>query len=477
MIEPMPRRQFVQAALGGTLCCLAGPDVLTFSSGPQVPRLVSPGCRRSKVKVARLYLGLPRAHYPNPAIDLAAEVQRYRDEFAKLKDEFADVDFVVDEVVGSAEQIKPLKERLQNVDGVLVVHVTLGTQPAMRELLTFGRPTMIFSAPYSGHEWYALSQFRGQEIGRRMECVLTTDYAQLAAAVRPFRALHHLREAKILNLATRTQPKGYPDEVKKKFGTEIIQVTRPRMLDVFHAVNDEDARAEADRWTKNAVAVVEPSADEIFQSCKLALALEKLMAEENATVMTVDCYGTMYRQLPAYPCIGFARLNDLGLGGICQSDLPCAMTHIIFQGLTGRPGFVCNPTFDFATDTATLIHCLGSTKMDGPGQPAAPYTLRSVMERQEGVVPQVRMRTGQKVTQAILAEMSALRYFTGKIVDTPETDRGCRTKIAVKLDGCAERLWQNWSAGIHRVSCYGDISQDLARFCRFADLKLIDEAV
>jgi L-fucose isomerase-like protein len=184
--------------------------------------------------------------------------------------------------------------------------------------------------------------------------------------------LHHLREAKVLNLASAHHPADYPGKVKDKFGTEIALVSRERMLKIYDSISDQDAKAEANRWTRKAKAVVEPSADEIFKSCKLALAFQKLMDEEQATVMTVDCYGSMWRKIPAYPCIGFARLNDLGLGGVCQSDLPCVMTHIIFQGLTGRPSFVCNPTFDFSTDSATLIHCLGCTKMDGPSKPASP---------------------------------------------------------------------------------------------------------
>ena len=114
--------------------------------------------------------------------------------------------------------------------------------------------------------------------------------------------------------------------------------------------------------------------------------------------------------------------------------------------------------------------------MDGPGQPAAPYKLRSIMEREEGAVPEVRMRVGERVTTGILAGTSAMRYFTGRIVDTPDTDRGCRTKITVKLDGDAEKLWQNWTAGIHRVSCYGDLAKEFAWFCRFKGLSLINEA-
>jgi hypothetical protein len=447
-----------------------------MGGAPRSPKLISPGCRGTKVKVARLYIGVPKAHYPNPAIDVVSDMRACQARFAEMKDELADVDFVVDQLIGAPEQVAALADQVKGCDGVLAIHLTLHTMPVLKALIELGRPTMIFSPPYAGHEWYALSAIRREKTGENMDCVLTTDYSQLAAAIRPFRAMHHLREAKILNLAAKMW-EGYAGKIKKKFGTEIVLVARDRMLTLYNSVSDQAAQAEADRWTKGAVAVVEPSAEEIFKSCKLALAFEKLLDEENATVMTVDCYGSMWRQLPAYPCIGFSRLNDLGLGGICQSDLPCAMVHILFQGLTGRPSFVCNPTFDFAANATTLIHCLGSTRMDGPAGEAAPYKLRSIMEREEGAVAQVQMRKGQDVTQAILEQDSTLRYFTGRIVDTPETERGCRTKIAVQVNGDAERLWQNWTAGIHRVSCYGDLSKELTHFCRFMKLQLVNEAV
>jgi hypothetical protein len=102
------------------------------------------------------------------------------------------------------------------------------------------------------------------------------------------------------------------------------------------------------------------------------------------------------------------------------------------------------------------------------------------MERQEGAVTQVQMRIGQKVTQAILAETDLIPYFTGEIVGTPvslEDDRGCRTKITVRVDGDVTRLWKNWSHGLHRVTCYGDITKELEHFCRFKEIKMVNEAV
>jgi L-fucose isomerase-like protein len=304
---------------------------------------------------------------------------------------------------------------------------------------------------------------------------LTSDYDQLAAGIRPIRAIHHLREAAILDVTTRLPRAMDVITIKRRYGTDTKIIDRSRVLAAYEAVPEADARAEAERWITNAQAVVEPPKDEIVRSCRLALAFERLLNEENATVMTIDCYGSMFQQLPAYPCIGFTRLNNMGLGGICEADLQSAMTHIIFQGLVGRPGFISDPTMDVSRNATILAHCLGTTKMDGPDGPAAPYKLRSIMERQEGVVPQVQMRVGQKVTQAKFIVPNTLLYYTGRIIEVPESERGCRTKITVEVDGDAKQLWKNWTQGLHRVTCYGDLTDDLKRFCRLADMRLINE--
>ncbi len=484
MKKEINRREFLQVTAAGSVLCLAGigcqgPVVLATRKGP---RLISPGCRGTKVKVARIYMATSHGLWPKPKLDFKKEIQFYESQFAKLKDELADVEFVVDELVTSPKQLAQLKGKLESVDGILAIHFNIGVRSILNEILSTGKPTVVFAAPYSGHGWTGFGALQKQELGAKTECMLTSDYKQLAVAIRPFRAIHHLREARILNITTRSFDK-YADAVKSKFGTEIKKIELKRVLDACNAVSDSRAKAEAERWTKGAVKVVEPSKEDIFKSCKLALAFEKLLDEEDATVMTADCYGTMFRPLCqsyAYPCIGFTRLNNMGLGGICESDLQSAMTHIIYQGLVGKPGFISDPTMDESQSSIILAHCLGTTKMDGPDGPAAPYKLRTVMERQAGVVAQVEMRIGQKVTQAKLVGTDFLPYFTGEIIGAPvslEVDRGCRTKITVKVDGDTEKLWKNWSSGLHRVTCYGDITKELGFFCRFKDIQMVNEAV
>jgi L-arabinose isomerase len=362
------------------------------------------------------------------------------------------------------------------MDGILVIHLSMGITEMLKEVIACQRPTMLFAAPYSGHEWTAFGALRKQPGGELFDCFLTSDYHQLATAIRPIRALHHLREAKIINVSARQPSENFLKAIAAKFGTQIKTIGLEPMMEVYNSIANERAEAETELWMKQAEKIVEPPRDEILHSCKLALAFEKVLEQEEATAITVDCYGSMYRKLPAFPCVGFVRLNNLGWGGICESDLTSAMTYVLLQGLSGKPGFISDPTMDESAQGIVLAHCLGTAKMDGPAGEAAPYRLRTIMERQEGCVPQVRMRVGQKVTQALLVGTEKVLYFTGEIVDAPLLDKGCRTKIVVKVDGDTDKLWQNWTHGLHRLTCYGNLVPDLKRFCRMTGLSLVNEA-
>jgi hypothetical protein len=482
MSRELTRRGFVKSAIAGCALCAGCSSQKSFfgsaaaPAAPAVPGFISPGCRGTKVRVGKIYAGIPGGLWPMPQMDLKTEARRYDAEFVRMKKDFADVDFVANYLVTTVEQARQAKEAMADVDGVLIIHLSMGINPILRELLSAGKPTVLFAAPYSGHEWTSFGSLEKDPAGAMLCCMLTSDTSQLAAAVRPFRAIHHLREARILNISTRPWPEEWTKAVTDKFGTQVVVISKERALKAYDSVPESQAQVEAGRWIRQAVAVVEPSRDEVVRSCRLALAFEKLLDEEKATVITADCYGTMYHQLPAFPCVGNVRLNDMGLGGICESDMRATMTHILFQSLTGRPGFVSDPTMDESKDAIILAHCLGSMKMDGPDGPAAPYKLRTIMERQEGCVPQVFMRVKQPVTQAILDGTDLLRYFTGQVIEVPDAERGCRTKITVRIDGSPERLWQNWSNGLHRVTVYGNIKEDLERFCRFKGIKMVDEA-
>lgn len=480
MSGELNRRDFLKTAIvGGALCAgCAGPRGFmtqpTASKSGRAACLVSPGCRGTKVRVGKVYVAKPGGLWPTPKLSLQDEVRAYESDFARMKNDFADVEFVGNQLVTNVDEARKAAAAMKDVDGILVIHLSMGVQPMLHEILAVNRPTVLFAAPYSGHEWTGFGAMTREK--PLLDCMLTADRDQLAAAVRPFRAMHHMREAKILNITAKPWAADLTKSYKERFGTEVVVISRERALAAYESVPEALALAEADRWWTGAMAVVEPDRDEVVRSCRLALAFEKLLDEEKATVITADCYRTMYHQLPAFPCLGNVRLNNMGLGGICESDPRCAMTHILMQGLVGRPGFISDPTVDASQDSIILAHCLGTMKMDGPEGPTAPYKLRSIMERQEGCVPQVFMRPGERVTQAILVGTDRLQFFTGTITAAPDLERGCRTKIIVRVDGSIDGLWRNWTSGLHRQTCYGDLRDDLRRFCKFQGITLIDEA-
>lgn len=469
------RREFLKVTLVGGIGLRLG----LYSGLAQGldPKLVSPG-GRSKVKVAKLYL-VGNDLWPHPKIDIESEKNSYERFFREAVQDLKDIDFSITEIISSVEQILALKEKLLAMDGILLIQLKMGVWNILEEIFKINRPIIYFAIPYSGHEWARFGDLLRKKDAPCFDAILTNDKKELLAALRPFRALHHLKEAKILNVTLR-EPTPLYEAVEKKFGTQIKNIGLESVIDAYEKVSERDALREAQRWIRRARAVVEPSKEEIIRSCKLGLAFERLLEKEEATVIAVDCYGTMWDRtikLPAYPCLGFSRLNSIGLGGICESDMRCALTHILFQGLVGRPGFISDPTIDEATNTIILAHCMGTAKMEGPNSRVLPYKIRSVMERQEGVTIQVFMPVGKPVTQAIFMDPNTILYFVGKIIEAPDINRGCRTKITVKVEGNVAKLWRNWTAGLHRSTCIGDITKDLERFARVARIQLVNELV
>ncbi|GAI52207.1 unnamed protein product, partial [marine sediment metagenome] len=108
MKKEINRREFIQLTVAGSALCIGGSSILAFGANPKASRLISPGCRRSKVKVARIYMANPTnpwSLWPKPNLDLEGEIRFYEGQFAKLKGELYDVEFAVDELVTSAEQV------------------------------------------------------------------------------------------------------------------------------------------------------------------------------------------------------------------------------------------------------------------------------------------------------------------------------------------------------------------------------------
>jgi hypothetical protein len=485
----LSRREFIGTASAGLVAATAPGRSARAAEQP-----VGAAPRFTKTRVLRVFIGRSPA-WPRPDLDMDAEAERLKAEMDKVPG-LDDVEFLGNTLVREPDALKQLIAQHANVAGILAVQVSIGTTALIRVLADSGIPTVTFHVPYSGHEWTLVPDL--QRAGKKIDLIATSNFKDVHAAIRPFRAIHRLRETRVLYVGGgATAPEGYVAAAKKKLGVEVVPFDHRRLVEAYDAMDATAVEAEADRWMKQAEKVVEPSREEILKSSRLSLAMQKALAAEKAHAITINCLGLFHKDgLPAYPCFGFVRLNDAGFAGVCEADLSSTLTQIIYQHMAGVPGFVTDPVFDTSNDTVIHAHCVAATKMDGPKGAAAPYVIRSHLEDHKGAVLQTKMRIGQEITMAKLVSLDpkllaarqhalaaspqecngvdAMLISSGTIVDVPDVDSGCRTKIAVKVRD-ARKMLEGWSYGLHRVIFYGNHIADTRRLARFTGFDVVEE--
>jgi len=470
MKEGMTRREFLGVSAAGAIGLAAGAKLVGAATASQESL---PYWTASKTRVGKVYVG-GRGGWPSPTIDPKEDMKWIEGELAELKPQLADIEFVEGGHVMNPAEMPAVKEKFRDVDGILLIPLSMFIGGYIKELLALNIPIIFFTLPYMGHDWCTMAALQKQR--KKIELLATSDFKDLIPALRPIRVIHHLKRAKILDFRDGGPLTDYAKAIKDRFGTEIKFMPRERLIEAYKAVDENLARAEAERWTKEAEKIVEPAKEDVLRGARVYFALKKILEEEKAHLVTIQyCMGIPGLE-GAYPCLGFSRLNGEGLGGICEGDLPSSVTYLVFMYLTPerKPGFVTDPIIDFSNNTVIHAHCTCALKMDGPDGEQCPYMIRCQREGQRGACLQVKLRVGKEVTMAKLVDDHTMLVSTGKITEIPDVERACRTKFTTKVEN-ARKMAENWYYGLHRVVFYDNHLDDMRRLARFLGLKVVHE--
>jgi hypothetical protein len=473
-INPCPslsRRCFLKTAAVGVASSGAFLALAQRLSAATVA--LAPGFK-TKVRVGKIYLGHERPGWPASKVDLSADVQKFETEIAQMPG-LEDIEFVEGGLVSNAQQLAAALGKFKDVSGILALHVTMGIGGYLDGLMATGLPVMIFALPYSGHEWHIVGGWQRQ--GKRIEVLPSSRYEDIAEAIRPFRAIQRLQEARILHVNTSDANAAYCQSIKEKYGSQILSLKLADLEKAYREADPAEAKADADRWMREAQSIVEPTPADVLKGATMYIAMKNLLAQHQAQAITMNCLGmSLIDRGMGYPCLGFVRLNNQLLAGVCEADLKSTMTQLLFTYLVGRTGFVTDPVFDYSNNTIIHAHCVAATQMEGPATTPSPYHIRSHLEDGRGASLMVRLPVGCKVTMARLIGTDILLCSTGDAIDSPMVERGCRSKLTVRVEN-PEKFLENWSCGLHRVIFYGDHSRDLARYCRFMKIRILHEGV
>ena len=293
----------------------------------------------------------------------------------------------------------------------------------------------------------------------------------------PGQVLERLKKSTILVIGAKDE--GLIKAIDEVFGVKVIPLEFKELEDLYDKADKDQATEWADKWIKAAEKLVEPKRDEVIRSACNFLAQKELMKKYNAQGITINCLGGFYGgQMKAYPCLGFSQFNSNGLIGGCEADLQSAITMMVINYLTGRPGYISDPVIDTSKNRIIYAHCVAPTKMFGPDGPSNPYQIRSHSEDRKGAVVRSLMPLGYLTTAIKFNPVTReVVFHQGKAVENVDEDKACRNKLAVEVKGDIDKLfgeWDKWSW--HRVTFYGDGKEAVQEMAKALKVKVIEEA-
>jgi hypothetical protein len=385
------------------------------------------------------------------------------------------------------------------VDGILLVIVTSQVSRQLERVIALDKPTLVFETPYSGHEWSHAA--RATQLGKKVDVVSSSDYQDLDPYVDAFFTIRHLRHSKVLVVVPERQEQSEKEETTpftQQFGTTFSYHTYTDIMKLYDATGDEAVR-QADEFIRQAAEVREPPREETIKAMRIHLAISELLRRENANAITMECIGGAGRKdIAAYPCLCFSKLNDQGLYGVCEADIESTMTQLLVTSFSGKPGFVSDPIIDTAHNEVIHAHCTSAMCMRGIGQPPLPYILRGYpySGAQHATALQVLFDGEGAVTCAKFTGAKNFLVSTAELLGNVDLNRGCRSKMRTRVSD-AEKFLHNYSVintaaeqrpmglimsktgvshhMLHRVVFYGDHVDMIERLGRLTSFKVIHE--
>jgi len=263
--------------------------------------------------------------------------------------------------------------------------------------------------------------------------------------------------------------------IYKRTGVRVQYRSMEELKHLFDRTDEASARKEAERWKKEAVAVMEPSDKTILDACRLYVLLHSVIETEGLSAVSIDCLGLLFNRnmgLP-YPCLSFSRLRDEGFTAACEADVCALLSSMLMQEISRRPSFLSNVLSVSPQGSSTVLsHCVAPLKMLGPGATQLPYKLRDYHGMGQGVVPEVVFPVGTEVlTGSFTKDLKNFVLWSGRIqvgskvdepTDKPSSPAGfrrmtCSNYMELKIRD-VDRFQQN-IPGIHQIVITGNHSK------------------
>ncbi len=438
------------------------------------PDFVDPAKLRPhpKIRLDAAFLQQPRPYWlgwPGTTYDLDHHQKEYRAQLTgscqRLAIELHQEAKPIEDEAGMTAFVKAVRER--KPDGLLVVLQHMACWGWVNRLANEAGVPLIVFAPvgtaFTGHV-ASVSRQPGVYV------VSSLQWSAVEDGLRMIRAKRMFEETRMLWIHGNQRN----ETVLDRLGTKVRAIPRNNFNELFDKMPvNEEVKDVAATFRKHAKRVVEPTWQDSLNSARVYTTAKRLLADEQANALSMDCLGMVSAKLvPTPPCGAWTLLQDLGVTCGCEADLFGAASLMLTSYLLDRPGYMNDPVPETAKNLFIASHCVSGTRLNGFSQKPAPYVLRSHSESALGVSVQVLWPVSAPISLVRFQSANELILDTGTVVsnvDTPPAG-GCRTSVEIKMDNiedCRDVL------GFHQVVTLGNHRRAVEAFCQLYGIKVI----
>ena len=460
------------------------------------------------VKIRVIFLGKRRmdAGWPYHMFDVDSEAERLRRKLEELTPKVRGISFFGWDVLSEEGEVSNLAWSLNGADGLLIILLTsefAALGPDIFKILDSGLPAIVYSSPFSTY-WNGSGRLVFER--RKAVVVETEEVKDLLPALRALKAVCLLKKMKALIIKdfdydpSRVDPRmaeprwmgpEHREMIRRTFGASLVFASFSELLDAYNSVSQEDGDKIAEERASKALEV-KVSMDDLKKAARMYLAIKKLMEKYNANAVSVACLEAIRQDvLPIAPCLALSMLNDEGIPASCEADVESLIMLAIVHYLTDRAGFQGDPVVDQASNSLLVAHCTAATKLNGYSESSLPFSLVTHTEtwRNVGVktyMPEdgeativglltliLSLSTAWPIVMSGAKSIGYILYADSALLSKNpyvKSERGCRTKIALKLKVPLEEFSDNFY-GHHRVIVTGDWKRELYMVARLLGIR------
>lgn len=245
---------------------------------------------------------------------------------------------------------------------------------------------------------------------------------------------------------------------KRRWGIEYIDIPLERIYEEFEHIADEEVGASCAAVASQALACREGTPEDLIKAMRLYRAVKKVCKKEKLDALTLSCFKVL-EQIGVTGCLALSLLNDDGIIAGCEGDLQSIFTLLSVKALTGKDGFMANPSMiNTRTNELILAHCTIGLKQ------TERYIIRNHFETESSIAIQGLLPTGDVTIVKCGGECLDEYYLsTGALTENTNYINMCRTQARIRMNSPAEYFLKN-PLGNHHILVHGNYEVALNEF-------------